>query len=150
LVLQASVVLAAALAASFALRRRSAALRHFVLAAGVAAVLAAAAFARVLPAWEITMPPAVERVPAADTGRAVPGPLASAPASSDAPAQTPAQAPAQSSAPDVSWPWRLAIVWLAGAAAIAGRLLAGLVALRRVSRRAVRVSDERLIEMSRL
>jgi len=58
LILQSSVALAAALVAVFAFRRRSAALRHFVLASGVAAVIAAAAFARVAPAWEVVVPPA--------------------------------------------------------------------------------------------
>jgi len=59
LVLQSSAVLAIALAAAFGLRRRSAALRHFVLASSVVIVIAAAVFARITPTVEIAVRPDV-------------------------------------------------------------------------------------------
>src|SRR6185503_7011915 len=46
-------------------------------------------------------------------------------------------------------PWALwsSIAWLAGLVVLTARLLAGLVGLRRVTARAARVSDERLLQM---
>jgi TonB family protein len=145
LVLQASIALAAALAAAFAFRRRSAALRHFLLASGVAVVLAAAAFARVAPAWEISVPAApMLMMPA-------PSPQASfevSPALSSASSREPAapQTSTPSTVSTVSWVAQLlAIAWLTGAGIVTTRLLVGLVGLRRVAARATRVRDERLL-----
>jgi hypothetical protein len=109
LVLQSSVVLAVALAAAFAFRRRSAALRHFVLASGVVAVIAAAALARVTPAWEITVP----SVPFETAAR-----VESVPDSTGTPialrAAVPAEASASAAVSGVQWAWWFTIGWLGG------------------------------------
>jgi TonB family protein len=139
IVVQASVALAAALAGAFAFRRRSAALRHFVLASGVVAVFATVMLARVAPAWEISV--AAVGAPAA-AGEPQP-----APAESVASAST--REPRSVPPPSGSWPASPAqlpgVVWIGGALAVAARLLAGLVGLRRVERRAARVRDARLL-----
>jgi TonB family protein len=141
IVLQASVALAVALAAALAFRRRSAALRHFVLASGVVAVLAAVALARVAPAWEVTVP-AVERLSPTIAA------LATEPAGAvtlPAPSSLPSGASLPSLAAQISWRRWLTIVWLAGAVVTVVRLLAGLAGLRRVAARAERVRDDRLL-----
>jgi hypothetical protein len=125
LVLQSSVVLAVALAAAFAFRRRSAALRHFILASGVVAVIAAAALARVTPAWEITVP----SVPF-DTA----APVGSVPDSTGTPI---VRARGRTGGAGAGCSLRSAVGlvvhdrWLGGLAAVTARLLAGLVGLRR-------------------
>jgi len=145
LILQSSVALAAALVAVFAFRRRSAALRHFVLASGVAAVIAAAAFARVAPAWEVVVPPAAVQ---AVTPVALPLPSAGAAAvASDAAA--PERAPVPAGPSTVPWARWFTIAWLVGVAVAMARLAAGLVGLRRVASRAATVFDARLLEMLR-
>lgn len=141
LVLQSSVVLALALAAAFGFRRRSAALRHFVLASGVVIVIVAAVFARVTPTVEITVRPEMyETMVLSDPVRDSNGTPIVARATTDdtlAPLPRPGR------------PWALwsSIVWLAGLVVPTARLLAGLVGLRRVTARATRVSDERLRAM---
>ena len=137
LMLQASVALAASLAAAFAFRRRSAALRHFVLASGVVAVFAAVAFARIAPAWEIEVPAAVAvvSVEAGETAA-----LDAPPAVAASPASSTSTSPIERS----QW---LTIGWIAGAAVLAGRLLFALIGLRRVASRATRVRDERLLSV---
>jgi TonB family protein len=140
LMLQASVVLAAALAAAFMFRRRSAALRHFVLASGVVAVLGAVAVARVAPAWEVAVP-----------SKGAVSAVLSEPATADDRVQTVASnvPPAGTAAPPtvstIPWTHWLTIGWLAGAAVLAGRLLIALVGLRRVAARATPVRDGRLL-----
>jgi TonB family protein len=148
IVLQASAALAAALGAAFVLRRRSAALRHWVLASGVVAVLIGAVAARVAPAWEITVPAAT--APTAIVG---PGSLPSVdePVSPFKPAPVASATPAPRSsvvAGASSRQWLL-LVWLAGAAVVAVRLFAGLVGLRRVAARALLVRDARLLDTVR-
>ena len=144
LVLQSSVVLAVALAAAFAFRRRSAALRHFILASGVVAVIAAAALARVTPAWEITVP----SVPFDTAAR-----VGSVPDSTGTPiaarASAPVDAPASAVLSGVRWVVWFTIAWLGGVAAVTVRLVAGLVGLHRVAARATPVFDDRLLRMLR-
>jgi TonB family protein len=143
LVLQASLALAVALAAAWAFRRRSAALRHFVLASGVMAALAAGAVTRVAPAWEITVP----------ASAVVSAPLLRESAATGGVPQTPAPTPANLSArsplaraAEISWPRWLTTLWLAGGALVLARLFIGLAGLRRVAARGTPVRDERLIE----
>lgn len=56
--LRASVVVLAALAATVLLRHRCAALRHWVLAAGIFSAIAVAPLGRALPAWDFPQEPA--------------------------------------------------------------------------------------------
>ena len=61
LVLRATAALAAALAIAFWYRNGSAALRHFVLATGVATAVLTLPLSGLMPAWEMAPPAAVER-----------------------------------------------------------------------------------------
>ena len=144
LVLQSSAVLAIALAAAFGLRRRSAALRHFVLASGVVVVSVAAVFARITPTVEITVRPAVYEAifPVESVSDSNGTPIATSPA-------LPADAPTPSALPDRQWAQWSSIAWLAGLVVLTARLLAGLAGLRRVRARATPVADERLVPMLR-
>jgi len=143
LVLQSSAVLAIALAAAFGLRRRSAALRHFVLASSVVIVIAAAVFARITPTVEIAVRPDVYETIFFPVG----GASDSNGASMATRSAIPADALTPPALPDLRWaPWS-SIVWLAGLVVFTARLLAGLVGLRRVRTRAARVADDRLIQM---
>jgi TonB family protein len=141
LVVQASVALAAALAAALAFRRRSAALRHFLLASGVGVAVAAVALARVTPAWEVVVP-AAESLPAgAPSLEAVSLHTLTVSAGAE-----PADRPVAAARSQVSLLQWLAIAWLAGTVLVAARLLAGLAGLRRVAARASRVRDGRLVD----
>jgi TonB family protein len=147
-VLQASAALAAALGAAFVFRRRSAALRHCVLASGVVAVLTAAVAARVAPAWEITVPAAAAPTAIVAAGSS---PRVNEPVSpfESAAAPTAAPAPRSSVVAGTSPRQWLMLAWLAGAAVVAVRLFAGLVGLRRVAARALAVRDARLLDAVR-
>ncbi len=61
--LRASVVVLMALVASVALRRQSAALRHWVLAAGILSAAAVAPLGVALPAWDLPAPAAESQAP---------------------------------------------------------------------------------------
>jgi len=142
LVLQASVSLAAALAGAFAFRRRSASLRHFVLASGVMAVLGAIVLARVLPSWEIQLP---RREATQVVTPSVQAALAS-PARTVVPE---GRDDVTVSGPRMPWPRLLGLAWLAGIVFAFAPLVAGLAGLRRVAARASRVHDDRLLDTLR-
>jgi len=143
LVLQASVALAVALAGALAFHRRSAALRHFVLASGVLAVLASAVLVRVAPAWEIAVPAAAD-LPVSVAGLDAVPPAAISGPSSAASGETPPVP-----LPRIRWMQWLALAWLAGTVVVMARLVAGLVGLRRVEARATHVRDSRLLDALR-
>ena len=64
-----SIVVLCALAACTALRRRSAAVRHMVLAAGIFAAASVAPLSLVLPAWNVSLSPRGSAAPAAAPSR---------------------------------------------------------------------------------
>ena len=142
LVLQASVALAAALAGVFAFRRRSASLRHFVLASGVMAVIAAAPLARVTPAWEIQIP-TIEGTSAILPSAAT---ALERPVSAGRPIEPREDVVTTVHPRRFSWRW-LAMLWLAGMTVAFAPLLLGLAGLRRVAGRARRVHDDRLLDL---
>lgn len=121
--LRASVVVLVALVASLLLRHRSAALRHWVLAAGILAALAVAPLGIALPAWDLPLrsDPAVLVNSAIRDGSSPP---AMAPPSA-APAARPAAPPRFAIATMVD------TVWAAGFLA---SMAAMLISLRRLSR----------------
>jgi TonB family protein len=130
--LKGTAVLAAAWLAAFLLRRHSAAARHLVWTAALAAVLALPFLSMSLPAWRVAAPAALPAVvfqtsaSAADAG------------------PSPPSAPGAQAAPDRPAPWRpdwrmwLALLWAAGTAASCLRMLAGWLAMLRIRRRAAR------------
>lgn len=121
--LRASVVVLVALAASAALRRRSAALRHWVLAAGILSAAAVAPLGVALPAWDLPLSSPDPGV----TGRL--GDTGTAAVTALAPPRAGAPAPAGAPLPfDLGRAINLA--WLSG---IAINLLIIAVGLRRLS-----------------
>jgi len=131
-----TVIVLVALAATAVLRRRSAAVRHFVLAAALACAAATPALRLVAPAWQAGIGAWLteSRVQLIDR------PLLVLDSTTQSPAVVPgAQSPSLSRAALLArW---LGIVWAGGAAASLFVLLAGLGRLAWLASRAERVTD---------
>ena len=147
-VIKASLILAATALAAAALRRASASARHLVWTFGLLSALAIPALSLALPRWElpiVTIAPAVRpdagqlqasSRPATElgrTGRESGAELAAA-------AVPESLAPSASSSP-LPWSAVIFLAWIAGAAAILGRMLLGLAAVQWMSRRLPDVDD---------
>lgn len=132
---KAALLFAAAWAVAFALRKRSAALRHQVWLAAVAASLVLPIVAPLLPAWHSdALSVAVEQL----TG-AAPSPGAA----SSGPGFVVNAIPATNHA--AVWPGVLLVVWIAGTALALIRFAAGFAQMARVRARSKRLTDERSI-----
>jgi TonB family protein len=135
LAMRSSIILFAGLVLAACLSRRSAALRHFTLAAAICASAAVVPFSLTLPAWEVALP------------ATAPGPVlpaAGGPADvavTAVPVARPPQ-PAARISP-------AAMVWLAGFLVAATTLLTGIVRLRRIAAPAARMQDERWIRIAK-
>jgi TonB family protein len=126
-------MLALGLLLSASLAKRSAALRHRVLASALFAAALVVPFSLALPEWTVTLP-----VRAIEARPPVPHQLREeAPASAVRAAQpsTPEAVPL------------IIVVWLAGVAVAAGALIAGYVRVSRVAVRASRVEDPRWLDV---
>lgn len=139
--IRSAVLLALGLLLRACLARRSAALRHRVLAASLLGAALVLPFNLALPAWTLTLP-----APVNDAGAALVSSVSPAARSGAAPGpalQTPptSSAVAISSAPASVSPF--VVVWLGGVVVVAGMLAAGLVRVRGIAARASRVDDER-------
>jgi TonB family protein len=133
LAIRSSVMLAAGLLLCASLGKRSAALRHRVLAASLLAAVVVMPFSLALPEWNVTVPSrVVDATPAATRALRI-EPLTSA-----------AVAPQPSSPATLS---PLVVAWLAGVVVAGGTLMAGLVRVGRVAARASRVEDRRWLEI---
>jgi TonB family protein len=133
LAIRSSVVLAAGLLLSAWLAKRSAALRHRVLAAALLAAALVVPFSLALPEWTVTLP-----------ARAID---ASATATPPIPVEVPVSAAVapQPPTPDTVSP--VVVAWLAGVLVVAGILIAGLVRVSLVAARATRVDDRRWLQI---
>ena len=132
--IRSTLVLLAGFAAVFVLRHRSAALRHWILAATIASAALAPPLAWMLPAWPATAvqtPSALrfEPVPATATSA---DPVAAAPRMADSVATAPAIS--TRSIP-------LGLIWAIGFAMGAGALLVHFLRLARISARGSRVTN---------
>ena len=140
--IRASIVVLAALAVTVALRHRSAALRHWVLAVGIFAAAAVAPLSRALPAWDFPQPPAA----------AIDSPIAAAPASTAARLESGASS--QSSLPQSgsSSPFDFGVlagrVWAAGFVISALMMLVSGRRLIRMTARATPVTASRWLELN--
>lgn len=144
-VFETSALLAMALALVWLMPRRSAALRHWVLTAAVAASLALPPLARMSPAWTI---PSVLWSPAVDTSMATmdaPAPLREETATATAPTTTAAGA-ATGLRETAALPL---LIWSLGTAAMVLTLGAGLVQLFAAARRGTRIVDGMRHELAR-
>src|SRR6478609_6041033 len=113
--IRSSIVVAAALAATMLLRHRSAAVRHWVLAAGIFSSVAVVPLALTLPGW------------------AVPMPAAAAPAEPVAANEVIVRAVAPRPRPPIAVTDALAIVWAAGAATSLVAIAIGYARIRRLT-----------------
>ena len=142
-----TLLLAAALAATALMRRASAAARHLVWTLALASTLALPALSLLVPAWELRVLPAAPAAPAATPAPAVSAAEPRMPAAEPTPAPARPSAFAPTAAPDAAAnvaldPSRVVLtLWLAGAALLVGRLLAGLLRLWWLGRGAVMVID---------
>lgn len=133
-VVKLSIVLAATFAAAGLLRRRSAALRHWVLGAGLCAAAGAPLVGPILPAWTFSLPANLAKA-ASDS------PLRALPLSSSA-VDVPTQSgvpPAVPSAPAWSIATSLTLAWALGLAVSLLVLGAGAARLAWLARRAAPV-----------
>ena len=149
LVMKASLVLAIALAATFLLRRRSAALRHWILSVGLFYAAAMPVLQWLAPDWAlpdswsrsyaVTFPAATFATPVAGSD-AVAGDMVTG--ASFTPTTRP---PLIDSAVWTSW---LVATWLTGATAALVVLLAGLWRVRQVLQRTLPLAEPRWVEIA--
>jgi TonB family protein len=143
--LRAALIVLVGLTARAALRHRSAALRHAVLAASLFAAAAAAPLSLALPGWDVPWL-AVPRLTAAGTAANPSASVATAAIArdtSDAATQhaatpIPSSQPAATSASPMTW---VPMVWAAGVLVCLGLLGSGLGRLLWIDRRARRLAD---------
>lgn len=138
--LRSSVVLLAGLGARAALRKRSAALRHVVLAGAIGTSAAVVPLSLVLPSWIVSMPRAMETAPTADIR------LQSAHSSSTTLSGTTPTRDRGTREPEITaritTPMAVRL-WCGGVLAFAIVLAAGMLRLARVVSRASIVTDGR-------
>jgi HEAT repeat protein/beta-lactamase regulating signal transducer with metallopeptidase domain len=154
-VLKATIVLAAAAAATHALRSASAALRHLIWTLALVSALLMPVLALGLPRWQLPIVTltSADGTPAATVADdAVALPLrsnATASAQPSAPAPVPASAGSTESprvsffdrARAIDWPTVLFTVWALGVLLIVGRVLVGLIAVQWMAHKGQRVLD---------
>src|SRR5688572_1504586 len=128
-----SIILAVGLAATLLLRRRSAALRHWILAAAVVAGAATPALELILPPWPVPLAAfgvAPSEVTSTLRFTTEAAPLAAAGESTPAPASVP-----------LPWAAIVIVAWLSGALVGLVGLITGLARLARFAARCVPVVD---------
>ena len=130
LAIRSSAILTVGLIFDVVMRSRTAALRHFVLAASLCAALAVVPLSLVVPPWEI----AVRSTSAS-------APTAFRPASTPASTIAVAVAPTPSVAPSSARPPVLALAWFLGFAVAAASLLSGIYRLTLIARSGRRSDD---------
>ena len=130
LVIRPSIILLAGLVLARLLARRSAAVRHFVLAATIAAAAAVMPVSLAVPAWEITLPAPVPGPAVPDT----PPTFAQRPSATRLSGEDLAPRAQRGVAVPLVW-----ILWAAGFIATAGALLIGVLRLVRITSRAERI-----------
>ena len=143
LAIRSAVMLAAGLIISAGLSRRSAALRHRVLAAALLAAALVLHFSFVVPALSLTLPSGLmSPAPTAPPSRSellfeVPEQRATAAGDTQHPRGLSRVAPPTG----LNTTQIIVMVWLAGSLVTAGALIASLLRVRSASRRGVRIAD---------
>lgn len=144
--LRISLIVLIALSAAVALRRRSAALRHWVLATGIACAAVLPVFQGALPSWHIDTGGYRGAAPADEQSSGIASAfVVRSGAASESQAPTAPSAERQSLLP-ISMV--LLVVWVAGALFYSASLLAGLARLARFASAARRVEAGRLAEIA--
>lgn len=133
LAIRSSAMLAVGLLLAACLAKRSAAVRHRALALSLLAAAMIVPLSLVLPGWHVTLPARASE----------PSPTVSSPVRVEVQASA-AVAPQSAERTAVS---AIVLLWLAGAFAAAGTLIAGVVRVRRIAARASPVGDTRWLRM---
>ncbi|RPI56562.1 MAG: hypothetical protein EHM55_04920 [Acidobacteria bacterium] len=145
-----SLIVLGALAMTVLLRRRSAAIRHWVLAAGVASAAASPVLATIVPAWSLPFgTPAAFVAYEEASGAGASAPPARRPAAADTAATL---SRSQSPLPVTngrSIGETLQVIWAAGAAASLAILLIGVLRLTWLAAHARRVTHGRWADLAR-
>ena len=145
--LKASVILLAAFAVTGAMRRTSAAARHFVWTLALAGVLVLPALGAVLPAWQVdAVPSLLPASPSAAPDRAQPLVEFQFRANQRDPGAVPpgsSRYDVRPAAPRVDWFRVVPLVWTVGAGLVLLRLAAGLLGVWWLARRATMMTDAR-------
>lgn len=139
LAIRSSLILLAGLVLNALLAGRSAALRHWVLAAAIFAAAAVVPLSMAVPAWEVSIPAPLR--PAVQVTAEVPRPLPAIGAR--------VVTDRQPVAPRVTLLALLAVIWAVGFAAGATMLVVGIARLMRIASRADRLHDGRWALMTR-
>jgi TonB family protein len=133
LTLRSSLIVVAGLVCGLLLRHRSAAVRHVVLAAAMAAAVAVVPLSLMLPSWNL---PSLQLAAPAPSHVAV-----------EVPVSTLVPPDATPEARGVTVTQAIAVVWGGGVAVGAAVLLTGVVRLGRITRRARRAEDDQWTRM---
>ncbi len=142
-----SLIVLGALAISFFLRRRSAALRHWVLAAGVACAASVPILTAVVPAWPLPFATPAAFTPYEDPFQEAASPASRPPRVGATPS---APAPTSSATPLPGWDvWAyVRVVWLVGAALGLSILLTGVLRLAWLAIHARRITNGRWYDLA--
>jgi beta-lactamase regulating signal transducer with metallopeptidase domain len=162
-VAKATVILAAAAAASFLFRRASAAFRHLVWTLALCGVLALPLFSAALPKWHVPLvtvapaqavmvmdeaaPPSVHAPPPRRTHAEPAAPVAAAPPADTQPSPAPRSPASLASA--LTWPQALLAIWFFGVVTVVARLAVGLAAVYWLSRRTQVITDAAWLPLAR-
>ena len=144
--LKASVILLAAFAVTGAMRRSSAAARHFVWTLALAGVLVLPVLGAVLPAWQVDAVPSLLSAPPAAAPDAEPlVELQFRANEREAGAVPPGSSryDVKPAVPRIDWHRVLPLVWTVGAGLVLLRLAAGLLGVWWLARRATMMTDAR-------
>lgn len=137
-----SVIVVVALAATRLMRRRSAALRHWILAAAIACAVAAPLLGPVVPSWHVdfgmasTVAPATAASETAAAAADLASPVAGNEARTAVAVEAPNTDPGSARGVDA-----LVLVWVAGLTAGLGLLIVGVVRLRWLESRSTPMLD---------
>jgi HEAT repeat protein/beta-lactamase regulating signal transducer with metallopeptidase domain len=154
--LKATVVLVAAFAATTALRRASAALRHLIWTLALVSALLMPVLSLALPRWELPLlsvaasasPEPLPPAPAIESDATPRAPSLQRTLDSSAAAPSSAIAAPSTRVGRIAWPGVLFVLWALGAVLVVGRVLVGIVAVQWMARRGQRVLDAPWLKMA--
>lgn len=158
-VAKATVILLAAALTSLVLRKASAALRHLVWTLALCSALVLPVVSLALPKWQLplltiasvstTQPAAAETTDATAPAIEHRAPALGHAGAAETAAASPTVTVSHGSwLPAISWQRALFAIWLAGALAIFGRIIVGLLAVRFLSRRTQLITDAEWLPMA--
>ena len=146
LAIRPSIILLLGLAVAACLAKRSAALRHCVLAAAICCAALVVPFSLAVPAWEVRLPAAAPRAVRTPTNTSGP----TVPVASTQVARAPVVVtPVAPATVPFDWVPIAAMAWAAGFLLSAAALLVGIARLNRIAARASRVDEPRWVGIAR-